>query len=687
MCHMLGHAPHIASFDAEWCDVSSGDTDMSFQAMLRGAVAAGAIALSVLIARRALLGGSSAALDEAGVWSLAVAALAGAVAAFTSYRSIAREVRELSAVASALNRGHFDERTDPQQFDVLSQAARELDQLMLTLGRRELELRETATSRARDLREAMAVGISAAKAAETAARTRSDFLARMSHELRTPMNGVLGSLQLIRAGELSPKQREQCETAERSAAAMLDLIRDLLDLADLEAGQVDLEIAEFDFAQTLKGFVPQLADRALERGLHMISSIDPLIPPRLIGDAGKIERVLDCLLTNAIKFTPSGEVVLRASMLMMSAGTTRIHFEVSDTGIGISRDIVQSIFEPLRQRDGSVTRSHDGSGAGLTIARDLTEMLGGSLQVNSFVDNGTTFWFDLDLDIAEGGVEGAAATPEPIPTAVASTASASRDRQDSLGEATRVLVAEDNAVNREVVRAMLESLGCVVETVEDGHAAVDAAISDDYDLLLIDWHMPGISGLEACEAIREHEQRSGSATRVPIAALTASAMSGDRERCLLAGMDDYLSKPAKLGDLRALIDRLVKLEAPRAEDVSNQVAAFDDATFELLMSLEEAGASGLIGQIIELYLRDSRRDYARIVQAVHDGDSTSMADACAALSANSAALRAERLVSLAVVMEQSARIGDLAEAASRLETLEEEHGRVCEALAGRVRAS
>ncbi len=486
-----------------------------------------------------------AALAASIARSITSAAIAGGVILVLLFlwglyltRSIARPLRKLKAGSIAIGEGNLDTRIEVRSRDELGELASAFNEMTGQLRQSREDLR------------------SAAQVAEAASRTKSEFLANMSHEIRTPMNGVLGMVDLLLQTELDHEQRKHLQVVRSSSEALLQVINDVLDFSKVEAGQVELHSVRFDLRTCLAGSLQLFDLRAREKGLALSIAIAPDVPQWVIGDDRRLLQILFNLIGNAIKFTERGGVRVGVEIApedetgaIPGKSRTCILVSITDTGIGIRPERLEQIFDAFTQEDGSTSRRYGGTGLGLAIVQRFVDLMGGRIWVESLPGEGSVFRFMVPFEHVHAA---ASSGPETrVDPAHAPARAPSLPAASVCNAGLRILVAEDNSVNQLVLSRILRGQGHEVRIAGTGREAVDAWTEESFDLVLMDVQMPETDGLGATLEIRSREDGTGK--RIPIYALTADATAEDRDRCLEAGMDGYLTKPVKTAEILQLL--------------------------------------------------------------------------------------------------------------------------------------
>jgi signal transduction histidine kinase/DNA-binding response OmpR family regulator len=498
------------------------------------------------------------------------------------------------------------------------------------------------------VRERTAALQTAQEGALAASRAKSEFLANMSHEIRTPMSGVIGMTSLLLGTRLTATQKDYVETIRTSGAALLVLINDILDLSKMESGKVTIVRAPFSLAAAIAESLEMVAPLAARQGLELHRSRAPGTPEAIVGDLARTRQILVNLLGNAVKFTPQGEVRVSLSARRLQDGRHEVLFAVADTGIGIPAEELDQLFVDFHQLDGSLARKHGGTGLGLAISRRLTELMGGRIWAESTLGRGSTFYFTLLGEAVTGPLPQPAASPQP-------------DREPARRAPDvplRILLADDHPVNRQVMLGLLEHLGYRADLAANGLEVLEALQHRPYDLILMDVQMPEMDGLEATRRIR----RLLPAARQPrIVAMTAHAMTGDRDRCLETGMDGYLSKPVQISDLAAVLAATspgVSGAAATEAVPAGQGAITDDPLdYQALDRLRELSAGGrdVLGELIQTFSASSADDLETLRRLTAEGRWCDVEETAHRLKGGSGCLGAVRAAALCAAVEERVR--------------------------------
>jgi PAS domain S-box-containing protein len=501
----------------------------------------------------------------------------------------------------------------------------------------------------RRLREAEESQRLAREQAEAASQAKSVFLAGMSHEIRTPLYGVLGAIQLLRDYPLAPEQVELVEMAEQSATSLLSIIGDILDLSKVEAGRLDLESVPFCLPAAVREAVAAFELRAKAAKLALTISLPNSLPEGVLGDANRLRQILNNLVGNAIKFTHQGSISVSLEVSPGDHPPIWVEFSVRDTGIGIAPEVQSRLFNTFVQADSSTTRRYGGSGLGLAICRLLVELMGGRIWIVSQPGQGADFRFRIPFK------------PVVLQTTPPVTAK-SRTAQEHLRFQGRVLVAEDNPISQRLAPTMLRKMGLTVDVASNGVETVALFQRGHYDVIFMDCHMPEMDGYEATRAIRQAEMARDpqSPRRTWIVALTANALAGERERCLAAGMDDYLNKPFTLARLRAVISRVFGCEtfanAP-LDEVLSTPSLFDAARLDQLC--EEIDVSGVL-DVVRDFLADLPERARQIQELLAAGNLAELRRLAHSLRGVSSSLGLDLLSRRFTEIEQTTIPGDSA---------------------------
>jgi signal transduction histidine kinase/CheY-like chemotaxis protein/HPt (histidine-containing phosphotransfer) domain-containing protein len=578
-----------------------------------------------------------------------VLGVAGAISRFTN-RLLARPLTLLEAGITSVREGRLEPIRVSRTGDEIEYLGESFNRMITALAASQEEIKqyqelleERIRQRTQELEKAMHGALAASQA-------KSEFLANISHELRTPMNGLLGMMDLVLDSPVAGEQREQLEIAQRCAYSLLDLLNDILDLSKIEAGRMILEKVPFDLRSVAEDCVRAQGAKAQQKGITLRFECAADVTS-VAGDPLRLRQIVANLLSNAIKFTEKGSVSVRQTVLAGADGKVTMVLDVVDTGAGIPAEKVPLIFEKFTQADSSISRKYGGTGLGLAITKRLVELQGGQIRVESRVGRGSTFTVEIPFETAPAAEQTAETRPERAPVVPAA-------------KPAKLLVVEDNAVNQRVVLAMLRKKNYAIDVANNGQEALEKLeqAAEPYNLILMDVQMPVLDGLETTKAIR----RNNDWNYLPIVAMTAHAMIGDRERCLQAGMNAYISKPVQQAGLIAIIEQY--LASGTGQSTVSKASGVERILTEKMMQQDRA----LVNEMLRLFMEVAPDRLQKLETAAARGDAATLAEEAKRIAAAAEHIASANLTQLARSIEDAAAQGNFQAVKADLDALRRE---------------